>query len=204
MFIQWTAGDSNPDYLGANQVSSPWTSGPCFERSIRESNPVFLPTEEVCCRNTYRPSSDPGWSRTTAFLVVTQASSPLDHGIISVTGTGVEPAKSRGSRPRRFSSLRTRSWRVRGSHPAVPAYEAGLSTGPPAASFQVAGPGIEPGDRPYESQLGTCRACKVSVTKGRVELPCLAARRSGRRASSSCATWSCSAARAGVEPAFPA
>src|SRR3989304_5962884 len=28
MFIQWTAGDSNPDCLGANQASSLWTSGP--------------------------------------------------------------------------------------------------------------------------------------------------------------------------------
>ncbi len=26
-------------------------------------------------------------------------------------------------------------------------------------------------NRPYESQLGTCRACNVSVTKGRFELP---------------------------------
>ena len=96
MFIQWTAGDSNPDYLGANQVSSPWTSGPCFKRSVRESNPVFLLTEEVCCRNTYRPSSDPGWSRTTAFLVVIQASLPLDHGIVlSVTEVGLEPTGTR-------------------------------------------------------------------------------------------------------------
>lgn len=55
--IEWTAGDSNPDFLGANQVSSPWTSGPYFERSVRGLNPVFLLTEEVCCRNTYRPSS---------------------------------------------------------------------------------------------------------------------------------------------------
>ena len=82
---QWTAGESNPDYLGANQASSRWTSGPHLERSVRELNPVFLLTEEVCCRNTYRPflrNSDPGWSRTIAFLVVTQASSPLDHGIV--------------------------------------------------------------------------------------------------------------------------
>ncbi len=34
-----------------------------------------------------------------------------------------------------------RKWRVRGSHPAIQAYEARMSTGPPA----VAGPGIEPG-----------------------------------------------------------
>ena len=53
-----------------------------FERSVRESNPIFLLTEEVCCQNTYRPSSDPGWSRTITFLVVTQASLPLDHGIV--------------------------------------------------------------------------------------------------------------------------
>ena len=53
-----------------------------FKRSVPELNRVFLLTEEVCCRNTYRPSSDPGWSRTITFLVVTQASLPLDHGIV--------------------------------------------------------------------------------------------------------------------------
>ena len=35
--------------------------------------------------------SDPGWNRTITFLVVTQAPSPLDHGIKSVTEVGVEP-----------------------------------------------------------------------------------------------------------------
>ena len=54
------AGESNPDLLVAGQVSSRWTSRPDFERSVRESNPVPLLTEEVCCRNIYRPSSDPG------------------------------------------------------------------------------------------------------------------------------------------------
>ena len=55
----------------------------------------------------------------------------------------------------------------------IQAYGARLSTGPPA----VAGPGIEPAHRPDQpsvgarSQLGTCRACNVSVTKGRFELP---------------------------------
>jgi hypothetical protein len=28
--------------------------------------------------------NDPGWNRTIAFLVVTQASSPLDHGIVLI------------------------------------------------------------------------------------------------------------------------
>src|SRR4029079_2576680 len=44
---------------------------------------------------TYRPKSDPGWNRTIAFLDVGQASSPLDHGIMSVTEEGVEPTNTR-------------------------------------------------------------------------------------------------------------
>ena len=50
------AGESNPDLLVAGQVSSRWTSRPSFKRSVRESNPVPVPTTYVCCRNTYRPS----------------------------------------------------------------------------------------------------------------------------------------------------
>ena len=80
--LQWTAEDLNPDLLVAGQVSSRWTSRPSFKRSVRESNPVPVLTTDVCCRNTYRPSSDPGWNRTSTFLHVTQASSPLDHGTI--------------------------------------------------------------------------------------------------------------------------
>ena len=76
-------------------VASTEHASPQLQRSVRESNPVFLLTEEVCCRNTYRPSSDPGWSRTTAFLVVIQVSSPLDHGIIPVTEVGLEPTGTR-------------------------------------------------------------------------------------------------------------
>jgi hypothetical protein len=109
----------NPDFRHARAVSSLWTmaplasvdrmgvepttptlqesvaptehASPILKRSVRESNPVPLLTEEVCCRNTYRPSSDPGWDRTSTLLHVTQASSPLDHGIMSVTEVGVEP-----------------------------------------------------------------------------------------------------------------
>jgi len=74
-------------------------------------------------------------------LHVGQVSSPLDHGIVlTMTEMGIEPTESRGSRPRRFSCLRTRplaadwkyKWRVRESHPAVEAYEAPMGTGPPA------------------------------------------------------------------------
>ena len=58
---------------------------PQLKRSVRELNPVFRLTTAACARNTYRPSSDPGWNRTSTFLHVTQASSPLDHGIMSAT-----------------------------------------------------------------------------------------------------------------------
>ena len=80
--------------------------------------------------------SDPGWNRTSDFLGVIQASSPLDHGIIRVTEVGVEPTKSPRSQRDRFSSLRTwPSSSGSGSRtPAVQAYEARMSTGPPASS----------------------------------------------------------------------
>ena len=89
-FLQWTAGESNPDYLGANQVSSRWTSSPTFVCLMQEVRPGIEPdlppyqggvlpqhlqTNLLC--------SDPGWSRTIDLLVVTQASLPLDHGIKS-------------------------------------------------------------------------------------------------------------------------
>ena len=64
-------------------------------------------------------------------------------------------------------------WQVQESHLAGEGYEPSLGTGPPASeSVSVAGPGIEPGHRPYESQLGASPACiALRVTKGRVELP---------------------------------
>ena len=108
-----------------------------LKRSVRELNPVsgtdrqdvgWSATTAACGHNTYRPivKSDPGWNRTTgthaqrgSLLHVTQASSPLDHGImLSVTRVGVEPTKSPRSQRDRFACLRTRPWRVRGSHPA--------------------------------------------------------------------------------------
>ena len=80
-----------------------------FERSVRELNPAFFLTTEACGRNTYRPccASDPGWNRTSTFLDVGQASSPLDHGIMSVTRVGVEPTKSPRPQRDRFAGLRT-------------------------------------------------------------------------------------------------
>ena len=34
VLLQWTAGESNPDYLGASQASSRWTSSPIY-REVR-------------------------------------------------------------------------------------------------------------------------------------------------------------------------
>ncbi len=141
-------------------------AGPLIERSVRESNPVPLLTEEVCYRNTYRPSSDPGWSRTSTFLHVTQAPSPLDHGTMLVIEAGVEPAKSPGSRPGRFACLRTRPWRVRVSHLAGEAHETSLSAGPPASScrprYRAGHTGHDQPSVGARVQLGACQACNSS------------------------------------------
>ena len=91
-----------------------------IKRSVRELNPVFLLTEEVCCREHLQTifQSDPGWIRTIiVFLVVTQASLPLDHGIISDRG---------GSRTHRHEAL-------------------DLAAMPICVPGQVAGPGVAPG-----------------------------------------------------------
>ena len=157
-FIQWTHRESNSDLQPAELVSSHWTMSPqverrgieprlpgckpgvfpldqrpvvSCERSVRELNPALVLTTDACGRNTYRPSSDPGWSRTIALLRVMQASSPLDYGINSDQG---------GSRTHKHEALDLAAlpvcvpsrWRVRGSHPAVQAYEARTSTGSPA------------------------------------------------------------------------
>ena len=106
---QWTAGELNPDYLVATQMSCRWTSSPYFERSVREltrasSLPrtcaAATPTDRV--RRLIPDGVEPSSPACRAGVV------PLDHGI-EVTEVGVEPTNSPGSRPGRFSSLRTRS-----------------------------------------------------------------------------------------------
>src|SRR5262249_45807812 len=70
--FKWTAGESNPDFLVAGQVSCHWTSSLSFfpERFARESNSVPLLTREDCSQHTREPKyavgkpSRPGGSRT--------------------------------------------------------------------------------------------------------------------------------------------
>ena len=80
--------------------------------------------------------SDPDWNRTSTFLHVTQASSPLDHGIVvsRVIRVGIEPTDSQvlGLLALPFCVPDRSKSRVRGSHPAVQAYEARMGIGPPA------------------------------------------------------------------------
>jgi hypothetical protein len=166
-FRKWSHRESNPDFQSAELVSSRWTMAPSvdrmgiepitptlqqsvaslgtcqpgYERSVRESNPVPLLTTEVCCRNTYRPSSDPGWNRTITLLGVIQASSPLDHGIkLGAGGEGLG------------ASFRCRPTSAISSAPSplVPSPQ-------PLPKLQA--PVSNRAHRPYEGQLGTCRAC---------------------------------------------
>ena len=98
---QWTAGESNPDCLGANQASSHWTSGP-YHREVRPGvEPDLSPYRGGVLPKhlqTIFNNSDPGWSRTIALLVVAQASfavGPRDRPYSSVTGVGLEPTGTR-------------------------------------------------------------------------------------------------------------
>ena len=90
---------------------------------------------------------------------------------IQLAKVGVEPTESRGSGhhvlmvARRFASLRTRLY------------------------CQLQAPVSSRAGQPYESRLGTCRACNA-MTKGRVELPSHVARLSESRVFTSFTTWS--------------
>jgi hypothetical protein len=114
------------------------------KRSVRDSNPAFLRTEEVCRRKHLQ----------TVFKMIPDGVEPSLSWLSPrhlcrwttgslVTGVRVELTESRGSRPRRFTSLRTRpcgracpsraKLQARVSHPTVRAYEAQLSTCSPAS-----------------------------------------------------------------------
>ncbi len=158
--LQWTAGESNPDCLGANQASSRWTSGP--------------PMEEV------RPGVEPGLPPYRGGVLpkhLQTASSQVIPGGVDHRFPGCHPGVFAVG-PRDHASDRDRSRTCKVTR---------LSTSPLFlfAYPGVAGPGVahrrsrlmRPGwalahpqlqapvssraYRPYESQLGTCRACNV-------------------------------------------
>ena len=77
--------------------------GPSGNRTRSSSSPRKRASgkhlQTFCCHK----ASDPGWSRTIALLVVTQASSPLDHGIVRLSSVS-SPCGNRT----RLSGLRGR------------------------------------------------------------------------------------------------
>ena len=169
-----------------------------YKRSVRELNPVsgtdrqdvgWSATTAACCRNTYRPILFPA----TAFALHPRklgglscfpagiepalscmSGRRLRHWTTGslMTEVGVEPTKSPRSQRDRFACLRTRPWRVRGSHPASEAYETSLSTGPPASyrsRYRAGLTGLMKASwAPAASAMPTC--CRVA--KARVELAC--------------------------------
>lgn len=75
--------------------SSRWTMSPCCSEVRLGIEPSLPPYQSGVLPVAPTDQSDPGWNRTIAFLDVGQASSPLDHGILSVTEVGVEPTNTR-------------------------------------------------------------------------------------------------------------
>jgi hypothetical protein len=100
--------------------------------------------------------------------------------------------QARGSRPRRYANLRTRSNKLRVGelHPAVQAYEARLSLRPPASCrprYRTGHTGL------MKASWAPAAPAMFFSDQGESRTPMpLRARRSERRASTSCATWSSS------------
>lgn len=81
------------------------------KRSVRESNSIFVPTKNACCRNNYQPYPSviaEGIEPSISCVSCRRLSRWTTRSYGKVVETGVEPAKSLGSRPSRFSGLRTR------------------------------------------------------------------------------------------------
>ena len=141
-FIQWTGRGVEPRSPGCKPGSRPVGRSRPFvrQRSVRELNPAFgLTKDGVRPKHlqTNRHQVIPDGIEPSLSWMSARRLSRWTTGSFSDQRWESNP-QTRGSRPRRFASLRTRSvkWRVRGSHPTGQAYEARLSTGSPA-SIQV-------------------------------------------------------------------
>ena len=128
ILLQWTSWEVEPiavrvqAQLAPSGMQAQLSRGPPGNRTRSSSLP-----QTRAAANTYRPRcrSDPGWNRTSTLLHVTQASSPLDHGI-GVTRVGVEPTGTRLRAP-------TAGWSLAPLPVCVPGRR------------QVADPGVAPG-----------------------------------------------------------
>ena len=105
--IQWTGWESNPTHRLCKSQSPP-RNMPArnLKRSVRELNPAFVLTKDVCGRNTYRPYVIPDGIEPSLSWVSSRRLNRWTTGS-SVTRVGIEPTESSGSRPDRFTGLRT-------------------------------------------------------------------------------------------------
>lgn len=82
----------------------------CSQRFVRESNSIFVHTKNACSRNTYKPLPSviaEGIEPSISCVSCRCLSRWTTRSSNKVVETGVEPAESLGSRPSRFSGLRT-------------------------------------------------------------------------------------------------
>ena len=100
--IQWTGRGIEPRSPGCRPGIFPLDEPPMSLAEVRPGIEPSLPLYRSGVRpqhlqtKMFSQCSDPVWNRTITFLVVAQASSPLDHGIkLSVTEVGVEPTGTR-------------------------------------------------------------------------------------------------------------
>ena len=142
------------------------------QRSVRELNPVFRPYQGRRAAETptdQLSSSDPGWTRT---IVSWMSARRLRRWT-----TGSVVSDRGGSRTHKITRLST--WSLcQFAYPVM---------------LQVAGPGVAPGGRgAYEALLSTGPPASVCSDQGETRTPTpLRARRSERRVSASSTTWSC-------------
>src|SRR4051812_48996562 len=95
--IQWTGRGIEPRSPGCKPGIFPLDEPPMFSIEVRLGiEPSLPPYHSGVQPQHLQTMSDPGWNRTITFLVVAQASSPLDHGINSDRG---------GSRTHRHEAL---------------------------------------------------------------------------------------------------
>ncbi len=121
MSLQWTAGESNPDYLGANQASSRWTSGPGAPEVYPDFELLAVtgagvepadtrPSTSPLCRFAYPVGSCRPRYRTGRTSLMTAGWAPARLQIIGSQGEIRTPKPSRARRFERRASAGCATW----------------------------------------------------------------------------------------------
>jgi hypothetical protein len=168
--FEWSVGESNPDFLDANQVSSRWTNVPSRPRQhLRRSRIIqFRSTNAL---QVTKVGVEPTNTR-----LSTRSLCQFAYLVVLLTSDLRPPTSSK--------------WRVRESHPAVQAYEARLSAGSPAIPRGSAEGGRGKVRRMLPFPLSPSAFHLSSSSQGEIRTPMpLRARRSERRVYPSSTTW---------------